>query len=137
MAESFSPLSRFDVERLESLLGRQSGPSAGADHVADLAVRIQTCDQADPLAMPRDVVTMNSTVALDNVMTGKRFQCTLVFPHAADSSAGAISVLAPLGAALLGSRVGDTLNVATPGGSCRYRVEALVFQPEAAGRFDL
>ncbi|PWG61373.1 GreA/GreB family elongation factor [Spiribacter halobius] len=135
--ESFAPLSRFDVARLESVLSRYAEGSARASHLLELANRIHTGDHADPVVMPRDVVTMNSTVILTNVAAGRQFRCTLVFPHAADSSTGAVSVLAPLGAALLGTRVGNTFEVAIPSGSCKYRVDELVFQPEAVRRYDL
>ncbi|MBA1147871.1 GreA/GreB family elongation factor [Ectothiorhodospiraceae bacterium WFHF3C12] len=136
MTEQLTPFSSFDVERLESLLSR-SDLNAGEGHVTELAARLYARDQAEPASIPPDVVTMNSEVMVKELSTGKGFSCTLVFPRNADSGRRRISVLAPLGAALLGARVGSTVEVRTPAGSRRYRVTELLFQPEAAGRFDL
>ena len=59
---------------------------------------------------------------------------TLVFPEAADPEEGRISVLAPLGAALLGCRVGETVEFRVPGGAARScEILIVLYQPEAAG----
>jgi regulator of nucleoside diphosphate kinase len=62
---------------------------------------------------------------------------TLVFPDDADIDAGRLSVLTPLGAALLGSRDGQTIEFDAPGGRRRLKVERVLYQPEAAGHFHL
>ena len=62
---------------------------------------------------------------------------TLVYPHEANIRLGRISVLAPLGRELLGRRAGDTILVHSPIGVRRYKIEQVVYQPEAEGRFDL
>jgi regulator of nucleoside diphosphate kinase len=98
---------------------------------------MESCDQAEPLSVDRDIVTMNSRVAIKPYQGGREFECCLVFPHQADSSRHMISVLAPFGAALLGARVGSTLEVMTPGGRCLYEVRRLLYQPESEGHFYL
>lgn len=137
MSENIALLSAFDVERLESLLARQGRIPEQAPHVVELAARLYAGDQAAPTDMPPDVVTMNSRVLLEELRSGKEFACSLMFPRDANSSLYAISILAPLGSALFGARVGTLLNVATPGGCYKYKVKKLLFQPEAAGRYDL
>lgn len=134
MSEGLMMLSAFDVQRLESVL---AGQLDQPEHVAELEARVYASDQAQPQAVPPDVVTMNSRVLLEAVATGKQFECTLVFPRHADPSARCISVLAPLGSAMFGARVGATLEVKTPAAVSRYRVRQLIFQPEAAGRYEL
>jgi len=85
-----------------------------------------------PEDVPPDVVTMNSRVRLrDGVRT---WIMTLVFPDRADAEDGRISVLAPLGAAVLGTRVGDRVEFRVPGGGQRScDVMSVLYQPEALG----
>lgn len=80
-----------------------------------------------------DVITMNSEVRLRDGRTNAEIRCTVVFPEAADAAEGRISVLAPLGAALLGYRVGDRVSFEAPGGRRTCEVVELMYQPEAAG----
>lgn len=91
----------------------------------------------DPLATPRDVITMRSRVRLKDLKTQSRFEYTLVYPSERDPVQGYISVLAPLGTAMLGYRVGDTFEVDLPRGRTRFEVEELLYQPEAAGDTNL
>ncbi|HYJ07251.1 MAG TPA: GreA/GreB family elongation factor, partial [Chthoniobacterales bacterium] len=76
--------------------------------------------------------TMNSRAELLDLETGERMEFTLVFPMDANIEAGKISVLAPLGTAMLGSRVGDEFEWIVPYGLRRLKVVAVRFQPEAA-----
>ena len=84
--------------------------------------------------IPKDVVTMNSRVIFENETTGEQREVTLVYPGSADIDAGRISVLVPVGTALLGLRVGQSIDWELPGGKKqRYRIVEVPFQPEAAG----
>jgi regulator of nucleoside diphosphate kinase len=84
--------------------------------------------------IPRDVVTMNSRVLFENETTGERREVTLVYPGMADIAAGRISVLVPVGTALLGLRVGQAIDWELPNGERhRYRIVDVLFQPEASG----
>jgi regulator of nucleoside diphosphate kinase len=86
-------------------------------------------------AVPGDVVTMNSRVLYVDETTGERRLVQIVYPEGADASAGKISVLAPVGAALLGLSVGQAIEWEFPDGSRRrLRVEDVSDQPESAGR---
>jgi regulator of nucleoside diphosphate kinase len=82
--------------------------------------------------IPADVITMNSRAELLDLDSGERMEFTLVFPVAADIEAGKISVLAPLGTAMLGYRVGDEFTWMIPYGERRLKVTAVHFQPEAS-----
>ena len=77
---------------------------------------------------------MNSRVRLKNLTTGKEMTYTLVFPKDADLTAGRISVLAPIGTAILGYRAGDVIAWSVPGGKRKFRIEEVLYQPEAANR---
>jgi regulator of nucleoside diphosphate kinase len=84
--------------------------------------------------IPKDVVTMNSRVIFENEGTGERREVTLVYPGSADIDAGKISILVPIGTALLGLRVGQSIDWELPGGQKqRYRIVGVPYQPEAAG----
>jgi regulator of nucleoside diphosphate kinase len=78
-----------------------------------------------------DVITMNSRAELLDLESRERMDFTLVFPIDADIEAGRISVLAPLGTAMLGYRVGDEIIWKVPYGTRRLKVTAVHFQPEA------
>lgn len=83
--------------------------------------------------IPADVITMNSQVRVRDLAAGKVTVYTLVFPRDADFSRNRISILAPIGTALLGSRVGDVIEWKVPAGIRRLKVESVLYQPEAAG----
>lgn len=129
-------LSSRDIQRLEPLLARHQNSTAPA-HLRVLTDKLALCAEAAPSGVPNDVVTMNSRVQLQDLESKAEIEYELVFPNEADSAAGRISVLAPLGASLIGARVGKVVEVPTPRGTRRLLVRALLFQPEAAGRYDL
>jgi regulator of nucleoside diphosphate kinase len=88
--------------------------------------------------IPRDVVTMNSVVSFEDLETGQHSEVTLVYPSASSGTEGKVSILAPIGSALLGLSVGDSIEWPLPGGrSRRLRVKAVHYQPEAEGQLHL
>lgn len=88
--------------------------------------------------IPSDVVTMNSRVRFVDESNGQEREATLVYPKDAAPQEGRISILAPVGAALIGLRAGDTIDWPMPGGrSKRLRIVEVLWQPEAAGQFEL
>ena len=83
--------------------------------------------------VPPDLVTMNSSIVFEDESTGEHREITIVFPQDANAARGNVSVLAPLGTALLGLSVGQTIVWPFPDGSTRaLRVVRLMYQPEAA-----
>lgn len=82
--------------------------------------------------LPPDVVTMSSTVRLRDLETGEEETYTLVYPADADIGENKLSVLAPVGTALLGYRAGDVVEWPVPAGVSRFRIEAVLFQPRSA-----
>ena len=111
-----------------------------ADHperLHALEAELERAYGVDPGGLPHDVVTMNSTVEILDLRSGETETYTLVYPERANIAANRISVLAPIGTAILGCRVGDMVKVVTPSGVRRVRVEEIHFQPERAGAHDL
>lgn len=91
----------------------------------------------DPFETPNDVITMRSKVRLRDTKTQKEMECSVVYPSEQGPEKGRISVLAPLGAAMLGYRVGDSFEVELPKGKTEFVIEAILYQPESAGDYHL
>lgn len=123
-------ISRFDFERLERLL-EKVGPRPELEKLREELDRAEVIEPSD---VPHDVVTMNSRIRFADEVTGEESEISLVFPHHADAEQGRISILAPVGTALLGLSVGATIEWPVPDGRTRrLRVVAIAYQPEAAG----
>ena len=126
-----------DKERLEDLLA-EVATSDPRKH-GDLNALLEELDRAvivDPVEIPNDVITMNSRADLLDLESGETLTFTLVFPADANVEEGKISVLAPIGAGMLGYRVEDEFEWNVPAGVRRMRVTRVDYQPEAAGDFD-
>lgn len=128
-------MSSHDARRLEALLASPAGsraPTAGL-----LEEEIVRADIREPGDIPPDVVTMNSEVVCRDESSGAERRLRLVYPDAAGSTPEHISVLAPVGAALIGLSVGQSIDWPLPGGrSARFTVTEVLYQPEAEGRLD-
>ena len=85
--------------------------------------------------IPPNVITMNSEVHLRDLKSNKEKTYRLVFPDNADATQGKISILAPIGTALLGYKVGDIVEWTVPSGIAKLKVEKILYQPEAAGDY--
>jgi regulator of nucleoside diphosphate kinase len=126
-----------DKQRLEDLLAEAA--IFDARHRGDLkalGAELQRAVIVDPKEIPDDVITMNSRAAMIDLDTHETITLTLVFPPEADIDEDKISVLAPIGAGMLGYRVGDEFEWQVPAGVRRMRVTRIHYQPEAAGNFD-
>lgn len=127
-------LSSFDVNRLDTLL--QSPALRRTAAAIALGEEIERATIVSPQTIAADLVTMNSTVTCVEELTGEHHRLTLVFPNDADVHAGKVSVLAPVGTALLGLSLGQRIDRPTPGGrALRLRVVSINYQPEAAGHW--
>lgn len=103
-----------------------------------LEAELQRARIVESSDIPADVVTMNSVVSFEDVETGQRSEITLVYPSATSGTEGRVSILAPIGGALLGLSVGDSIDWPVPGGRSRHlRVTAVHYQPEAEGQLGL
>jgi regulator of nucleoside diphosphate kinase len=107
-------ITKSDLRDLHALIDQHADErdSAAVDR---LAAEIDRAHIVEGESLPRDVVTMQSRVAFEDVRTGARREVVLVRPADADAGAGRLSVLAPVGAALLGLRIGDTIEWPLPG----------------------
>jgi regulator of nucleoside diphosphate kinase len=123
-----------DLRELREMVDQaQSHESEEATNLIKLDAELRRAQIVPPEDVPRDVVTMNSKVVLYDLDTDEREIFTLVYPWHADAENNRVSVLAPIGTALIGARVGDVVQWPVPAGTLRFRVEELVFQPESEG----
>lgn len=132
-------LTEQDYNRLKHLLAelhRQSrGMKAGVDTLEDILDLARVVDGGK---VPGNVVTMNSRVMFEDLRTQERGTVTIVYPADADASEQKISVLSPVGAALLGESEGQEVQLPLPHGqSRRIRIVDVLYQPEAQGDFAL
>jgi regulator of nucleoside diphosphate kinase len=124
-------LSRLDSERIEALLEQ---PIAHGIDTQALQAELARAEIVEPAQMPGDVITMNSTARFRDESTGDERELTLVYPRDVDGSPDKVSILAPVGSALLGLRIGATIEWPVPGGrTIQLRVLSIQYQPEAAG----
>lgn len=126
-----------DKQRLEDLLieVQASDPRKHGDLKA-LTQELRRAVIVDPKDVFCDVITMNSRAKMRDLQSGETVAFTLVFPSEANIDEEKISVLAPIGAGMLGYRVGDEFEWNVPGGLRRMKVTKVEYQPEAAGDFD-
>lgn len=131
-------ITEFDLERLKKLLqDAQYTEYRDSEYLERLQVEINRAEVVAPQDIPVDVITMNSTVCLVDLDTGEEETYTLVFPEDADLKLGKISVLAPIGTAMLGYEMGDVFEWEVPAGKRNLKVKKILYQPEASGDYDL
>lgn len=129
-------ITRLDAERLERLL--ESLPDNAFPAREQLQAEIARADIVEPREVPPDVVTMNSKVSFRVENHAREFSLRLVYPKDADGSPDKVSVLAPVGSALLGIRQGQAIDWPMPGGStARVEVIRVDEQPERSGNYAL
>jgi len=133
-------ITQLDHKRLTDLLfsaSTQRHKNPDKEYLKALDQELQRAQVVAPKDIPGDVITMNSQVLLIDLTSNEEITLSLVYPADADISQNKISVLAPVGTAMVGYRVGDTIEWPVPAGLRRLKVKQVLFQPEAAGRFDL
>jgi len=138
MSGKLIQITEFDLERLKKLLFEaRYNEYRKSEYLDKLQMEIDRANVVSPRDIPNDVITMNSTVSLVDLETGEEEVYTLVFPEDADLGEGKISVLAPIGTAMLGYKVGDIFEWEVPAGKRNLRVEKIIYQPEASGDYHL
>jgi regulator of nucleoside diphosphate kinase len=130
-------ITEFDIKRLKGLIkfAEERWDKRVVQYLEELNEELDRAEIVKPEEIPTDVITMNSTFRVRDLDSGEEVVYTLVFPGKADSTNGKISILAPIGTAVVGSRVGDTVEWKVPAGLKRLKVREVVYQPEAAGDY--
>jgi regulator of nucleoside diphosphate kinase len=138
MTERKIHITEFDNKRLRDLLTEASySEYRGSEYLDDLEQELDRAMIVDPKKVPPDLVTMNSQVRLEDLDTGEEMVYTLVFPEDADHTHNKISILAPIGTAMLGYRVGDIFEWKVPEGLSKMKIKEILYQPESSGDYHL
>jgi len=126
-----------DFDRLQCVLVSPRHRTADAALLLTLKGELGRGAIVEASEVSRSVVTMHSQVRVRDLDEDESEIYTLVYPEEADMNVGKLSVLAPLGAALLGTRAGQIVRYEAPAGSRRLKIQKILYQPEAAGDFHL
>jgi regulator of nucleoside diphosphate kinase len=128
-------ITRYDLERLRALIDASSGPEA--PYLEKLQKELGQAAVVEPREVPGDVVTMNSVVRVRDLDAGEERTLMLVFPGKEGVNGKTVSILSPMGIALIGYKEGDILEWELPTGTVKIRIEEIIYQPERLGNFDL
>jgi regulator of nucleoside diphosphate kinase len=138
MKEREIHITNFDLQRLKELLKvAKEFKYQDRNDLKKLENELVRAMIVDSREVPPNVVTMNCKVELLDLDKNKKMTYTLVFPSEADIRQGKISILAPIGTAILGFRVGDTVIWQVPAGQRRIKIQRILYQPEASGDYHL
>ena len=133
MQDEIIHITESDMECLRKLLKAEKRfDKSGRDDLQNLEAKLDQSQLIAQREVPKDVITLNSRVRLTDLGTGKEMSYMLVLPNEADTDQHRISILAPIGTAMLGYSVGDTFEWKAPGGLRRLEVKEILHQPEAS-----
>jgi regulator of nucleoside diphosphate kinase len=127
-------ITRSDMDRLRTLIATAKDTR---DDLSSLRAELDLAHVVDPGDIPADVITMNSQAQLRDLEDGEVMTFALVFPENASIEHHRISVLAPIGTAMLGQREGDEFDWEGPAGRVRLKLIKVLYQPEAARHYHL
>jgi regulator of nucleoside diphosphate kinase len=132
-------ITKPDYERLTKLIeiAREREGDANRKYLDSLEEELDRAEVVQQQDIPSDVITMRSTVRLKDLDTSEEMTYRLTFPTEANYDEGRISVLAPIGTAMLGYRRGDVIEWEVPSGVRRLSVEEVLYQPESKGDYHL
>ena len=129
-------ITQHDLQRLKKLLNDLSKENHHNDFsVQELEGEINRALVVSPKEVPENVITMNSRVLMRDVESGKDMTLWLVFPDKMDAVKNPVSILSPLGTAMIGYKVGDVFTWESPTGKKQIEVLDILYQPERVGNF--
>ncbi len=125
-------ITQEDMRKLKKLVDDEIDDVKNKPHVIELDTELKCAEIVDKDDLPYDVISMNSTVfmLLDDIEE----TVTLVYPQEADLSANNISILSPIGTAIIGYREGDVFEWTVPSGTTKIAIKKVLYQPEADER---
>lgn len=132
-------LTERDLERLKKLIAheREFGKVGETKEMKDLQMELERAQIVSPEEIPAGTITMNAKFLLKHLDSEELTEYSLVYPEEADFFENKISIMAPIGTAMLGYQEGDEVDWQVPAGTVRLRVEKVLYQPEASGDYEL
>jgi regulator of nucleoside diphosphate kinase len=102
-----------------------------------LIKELESAKIVEPESIPSNVVTMNSIVKMSFLNNNLQVQFQIVYPDQANIKENKISIFSPIATALIGYKVNDEIEWIVPSGLTKIRIDEIIYQPEAAGHYDL
>ena len=131
-------MNSLDTTRIRQRIRQvKAGNVYSVNDIEKLISELNRAKIMEPMQIPGDIITMHSIVKVKYIDNNKDFTLQLVYPEEANIKENKISIFAPIGIALLGYKKGDIINWRTPGGNVKIKIEDILYQPEAAGDFQL
>ncbi|HRV51626.1 MAG TPA: nucleoside diphosphate kinase regulator [Bacteroidia bacterium] len=131
-------INRLDYSRIKkSINDAKQFRSISNDEAEKLLKELDSAKIVEPEAIPSNVVTMNSIVKLSFQNNNKQIQFQIVYPEQANVKENKISIFSPIATALIGYKVNDEIEWIVPAGLTKIRIDEIIYQPEAAGDYDL
>lgn len=130
-------ITKYDYTRLKSMVQEYTKTNKADTNIKDLSGEIERAQKVDSYTIGSNYITMNSVFELKKMNELDFQQFKLVFPEDADIDKGQISVLAPIGTAVLGYKVGDVIKWKVPDGENYFQITNILYQPEANGDYHL
>lgn len=131
-------INRLDYARIKKCINdARQFKSITESELQKLVNELESAVIMEPEAIPANVVTMNSIVKLSFSNNNKQVQFQIVYPDQANFRENKISIFSPIATALIGYKVGDEIEWIVPAGLTKMKIEEIIYQPEAAGDYNL
>ncbi len=134
--ENTIKITKLDFTRLNNLINNlKKNSRLTTTDLGFLQSELGRAEKIDSEKITPDFVTMNSTIEVTDPDNEKIMTVQLVYPNEADFKQGKVSVLSPLGTALIGYKVGSEISFPVPKGTKMMKITKIIYQPEADGKF--
>ncbi len=131
-------LSRLDFQRIKKCIGEaKAHRSINEFEIQRLVYELSRAKVVDPREIPDNLITMNSEVEISFLGNEHSITLKIVYPEEADFKKGKISIFSPIANALLGHKLGDIIEWIVPAGGTTFKVDKIIYQPEASGHYNL
>ena len=131
-------MNKLDYVRIQKAINdAKQTRSLKASEALNLLQELKSAKIVEPTEIPANVVTMNTIVKISFLNTNKTVQFQIAYPQEANLKKNKISILSPIATALIGYKVGDEIEWIVPAGLTKVKIEEIIYQPEAAGNFNL
>lgn len=131
-------LNRLDYARIKNCISdARHFKSISIKEAEKLIHELESAVIVEPEAVPSDVVTMNSIVKVSFLNNNNQVKFQIVYPDKANVKENKISIFSPIATALIGYKLHDEIEWIVPGGLTKIRVDEIIYQPEAAGDYNL
>ena len=138
MERSNITLSRLDFQRIPRCIEEEKKLRTINDfEIQRLLYELTRAEITEPRKIPNNIITMNSEVEISFLENQQTIRLKIVYPNEADIKDGKISIFSPIANALLGHKIGDIIEWVVPAGGTKFKIEKILYQPEASGHFNV